>query len=79
VNPKLVWPAWITASLASFAVLEAVAFRTGRFPTLSRTLAGWLGTYPQSSRRDAALTAFGAAWLALTVHIATCRPRERKP
>lgn len=79
MNPKLIWPTWIAASLTSFAVLEALAFRTERFPTLSRTLAGWLGVYPPNGRRDAALVLFGSAWVALTVHIATYRPRERKP
>lgn len=74
-----VWPAWLMAVAATFAVLEAIAYRSARFPTLSRTLAGWLGTYPTASRRDAALVAFGSAWLALTVHIATYRPRQRTP
>jgi len=78
LNKRLIWPAWIAASAASFAVLETIAYRTERFPTLSRVLAGWLGTYPPSSRRDAALVAFGAAWLALTVHLATYRPRTKE-
>jgi hypothetical protein len=78
VKRELIWPVWIAASAVTFGVLEAVAYRTERFPTLSRTLAGWLGTYPAASRRDAALVAFGAAWLALTVHLATYRPRTKE-
>jgi hypothetical protein len=71
----LVWAAWLVGSLGSFAVLETIAFRRSTFPTLSATLSRWLGTYPPAPHGDIGAVAFGAAWMALTLHIARYRPR----
>jgi hypothetical protein len=67
----LVWATWLGSSLATFAVIETVAYRTGRPKTLSRSLCRWLGIYPATRWRHASVVAFIAAWLALVVHLET--------
>lgn len=75
ITGERAWGAWLAATAGSFAVLEALAYRRRAFPTLSATLSRWLGTHPPAPWGDAAPLAFGAAWLALTLHIVRYRPR----
>lgn len=67
------WAAWLAAVLASFAVLETLALRWGRPPTLSRTLARWLGVHPRTRWGRVAPAAFLAFWAALTAHVVRIR------
>lgn len=71
-----VWAAWLAGSLGSFAVLEFLAYRREIFPTLSATLARWLGTHPPTTRGKVGLALFAAAWLVLTAHIGRYRPPD---
>lgn len=72
---EIPWMAWLAGSLSIFGVLEAIAYRTGRFPTLSATLARWLGTYPNERRGPLATLLFVAGWVLLTLHIVRYEPR----
>lgn len=69
------WALWLTATLASFAVLEAVALReplTDDKPsdTLTASLRMWLGIQPASRRRWIAGTLFAGFWVWFAGHIA---------
>lgn len=68
VNP---WSVWLTATIGSFAAMEARALVKGDIPTLSECLARWSGVHPRRRHGSVAPLAFvaGAAWLAL--HVAT--------
>ncbi len=68
-----VWPTWLAAVLASFGLLEVVAYRTDR-KTLSRALQRWLGVHPRNRLAPAGVLGFGAFWLWLSVHVVTLRP-----
>lgn len=67
----LVWLTWITAVLASFGVLEGLAYRTSRPRTLSRSLRRWFGLNPRCRRRYFSATALVGAVVALWVHLET--------
>lgn len=62
---QFAWAIWLVATIGSFAVLEYIAYRTDRFPTLSRTLQRWLGVEPRN--RWGAVSPFvfavGGSWL----------------
>jgi hypothetical protein len=65
---------WLTATLASFVVLEARALReplTEDTPseTLTAALRMWLGIAPAGKRRWIAGGLFAAFWLWFTAHI----------
>lgn len=68
VNP---WSVWATATIGSFAALEARALLRRDIPTLSENLARWGGVHPRRRHGSLAPAAFlaGAGWLA--VHVAT--------
>ena len=68
------WAAWLAGSAASFAALEYVAFRTERFPTLSRTTAAWLGINPTYRYHRYTKGAAVVAWVAFVVHLHTQPP-----
>lgn len=71
-----VWAAWLAGVMASFAVLETIAYRWGPFPTLSRALCHWLGLDPRRRTGPVALLGFAAVWAWLVVHLhLTARPR----
>ena len=59
------WAAWLLATVASFAVLEAIAYRTAKLPTLSRTLQRWMGVEPRNRWGTVSpfVFAIGGAWL----------------
>ncbi|GEL20847.1 hypothetical protein [Pseudonocardia asaccharolytica] len=69
----LAWAAWAAATLSSFAWLEAAALRRARHPTLSRTLARWLGVHPRRPWGRAAPLVFLMFWAWLTVHVTRIR------
>lgn len=71
----LVWATWLAGGAVSFTVLEAIAFRHEPYPTLSRTLAAWLGIDPAHRFGRPAQIAFALAWIGLTVHLHT-QPRR---
>lgn len=78
----LVWSAWLGSSLVAFAVIEAVAYYTGRPQTLSRSLRRWFGIHPATRWRHASsVAAFGGACLALLVHLETLdrHPQPSQP
>lgn len=68
VNP---WSVWLTATVGSFAALEARALLRGDVPTLSECLARWGGVHPRRRHGPVSTVAFlaGAGWLA--IHVAT--------
>lgn len=45
---ELAWAAWLIVGAVSFGVLEGVALRTARLPTLSHTLQRWMGVNPHN-------------------------------
>jgi hypothetical protein len=59
------WAAWLISAAASFAVLETIAYRTQRMPTLSRTLQRWMGVEPRNRWGTVSPFVFtaGGAWL----------------
>lgn len=72
--PTRRWAAWLTATLVSFAVLEAHALKeplTDEKPsgTLSAALRLWLGIQPAGKRRWIAGGLFAAFWLWLCLHV----------
>lgn len=74
------WAALGAGTLAGFAVLETVAYRTGRLPTLTAVLRYGLGINPPHEQRTIrAATAIGGltgGLVALAVHLAhTEEPR----
>lgn len=71
---SLAWAVWLTATLGSFAWLEAVALRRRCHPTLTRTLRRWLGLQPARRHGPAALLGFASVWVWLVVHLARPRP-----
>lgn len=68
------WGTWLAATIGSFAWLEAAALRRRCHPTLSATLARWLGLNPRGRRGPYALAAFALGWTWLTVHVARWEP-----
>lgn len=71
--PSRRWAAWLTATLATFAVLEAHALReplTDDKPsgTLTAALRLWLGVQPAGRRRWIASGLFAAFWLWFVGH-----------
>lgn len=71
-----VWDAWMLGTLASFLVLEVVAYRTDRFPTLSRVLRRYLGIDPKSKHGQVAPVVFAGFWLGLTAHLLLMEARQ---
>jgi hypothetical protein len=63
------WHAWVTGVLASFAVLEWLAFRRRTHRTLSRVLQDWLGVAPRRRWGRLGPLAFASGWIALTIHV----------
>jgi uncharacterized membrane protein YhdT len=59
------WALWLAATVASFTVLEVIAYRTQRMPTLSRTLQRWMGVEPRNRWGTVSPFVFvaGGAWL----------------
>jgi hypothetical protein len=74
----LIWSAWLGSSLLSFAVIEAIAYRSCRFETLSRSLRRWFGIHPANRRHHVSLLAYLGFWLGLLVHLETL-DRHLKP
>lgn len=70
---ELSWAAWLIATIASFAALETIAYRTSRIPTLSRTLQRWLGVEPRSRWGAVSPFVFAGAGAWLSWHIARGR------
>ncbi|MEU7814067.1 hypothetical protein [Pseudonocardia sp. NPDC049154] len=66
---RRLWPAWLTAVIGSFAVLEYLALGPKLFPPLSCTLRRLLGIHPRRWWRRPATAAFTAFWCWLTVHL----------
>lgn len=82
--PSRRWAAWLTATLLSFAVLEAQALReplTEDKPsgTLSAALRRWLGIAPAGKRRWIASGLFAAFWLWFVGHVAFAWPPNDIP
>lgn len=63
------WATWLAGTIGSFAWLEAAALRKQCHPTLSRTLARWMGVQPQTRWGRYAPAIFMAFWTWLTVHV----------
>ncbi|MFA7264924.1 MAG: hypothetical protein WC054_01235 [Candidatus Nanopelagicales bacterium] len=64
-----VWDAWLAVTLGSFVTLEVYAFRTGRFPTLTRALQLYLGINPKARHGRVAPVLFMLFWAWLTGHL----------
>lgn len=82
--PSRRWAAWLTATLLSFAVLEAHALREPLTPdkpseTLTAALRLWLGISPASRRRWIASALFAGFWLWFAGHIALGWPPNDLP
>ena len=69
------WAIWLTVTAGSFAVLEIAAFR-GHLPTLSRTLARWMGVREPGWWGQVSPPLFLAFWAWLTVHVLQYRPPD---
>jgi hypothetical protein len=67
------WAIWAATVLISFSVLEGLALSRRSHPTLSRTLARWLGVAPPTPWGRVALVGFAGFWTWLTVHVARIR------
>lgn len=67
------WSIWAAAVAISFSVLEGLALSRRSHPTLSRTLARWLGVNPPTRWGRAAMFGFAAFWTWMTVHVARIR------
>lgn len=67
------WAAWLAGVLGSFVALEAAALRHRR-PTLSASLARWLGLHPRTPTGPWALLGFAGFWTWLCVHLARWAP-----
>jgi hypothetical protein len=70
---ELAWACWLVGTIASFAALETVAYRTQRLPTLSRTLRRWLGVEPRNCWGVISPFVFAAGGASLSWHIARGR------
>ena len=70
------WAAWLLAAVASFAVLETIAYRTAKMPTLSRTLQRWMGVEPRNRWGTVSPFVFAAsgAWLSWHIARSKCEP-----
>jgi hypothetical protein len=89
VDASTKWGVWLTATLASFTVLEALALReplTAEKPsgTLSAALRLWIGVHPSRPRRWIAGGLFAGFWAWLVAHVVfgvgpNDIPRRRKP
>lgn len=68
VNP---WSVWLTATVGSFAAVEARALVRRDIPTLSECLARWAGLHPRRRHGVVVPLLFvaGCGWL--VVHVAT--------
>jgi hypothetical protein len=71
--PEVYWATWLASSVTGFCVLETLAVRRRSFPTLSRTLAKWMGCHPRTRWGHVGPAVFLAFWTALTVHVARIR------
>lgn len=67
---ELAWAFWLVGTAASLIALEAIALRTHRLPTLSRTLRRWLGVQPRCRWGAVSPFIFLGAGSWLTWHIA---------
>ena len=71
------WACWLAAIAASFAYLEHAAYVRRTHPTLSRTLARWLGICPRTRWGRFGPLAFAAGWAILTVHVARVKETHK--
>jgi hypothetical protein len=67
------WGVWLGTVLTSFGVLEGLALSRRTHPTLSRTLARWMGVHPPTPWGRYGPAVFLAFWTYLTVHVARLR------
>lgn len=63
------WAAWLVATVATFAAMEAHAVTTRRQPTLSGALRSWMGHDPVKPHRVVASVGWLAFWSWLTCHL----------
>lgn len=63
------WPAWFCAVVSSFAILEWVALRRGRFVPLTDFLRWLLGVNPKRGFGRLAPAVFLGAWTWVVVHL----------
>lgn len=70
----LFWGVWLGTVVGSFAALEAVAYRTSRPATLSRSLRRWFGIHPRSRRHYFSAVGLIGGCVALLVHLETLPP-----
>ena len=68
-----VWEFWAALVLASFGVLEYLAFRRRQHRTLSRALQSWLGVAPRRRWGRLGPLAFLGGWIVLTAHVVRLR------
>jgi hypothetical protein len=66
---EISWALWLAATVTSFAVLEVVAYRTARMPTLTRTLQRWMGVQPRNRWGAVSPFVFGAGSAWATWHL----------
>lgn len=64
------WAIWLSATVTTFAALEAHAVHTRRQPTLSHCLRVWLGVQPERRHGQLAVLAFCGFWCWLCGHLA---------
>jgi hypothetical protein len=66
---EMAWILWLSIGAVSFAVLEGIALRTRKLPTLSRTLQRWIGVDPPLRYGGYSPLAFAAAGALLAWHL----------
>jgi hypothetical protein len=64
------WAAWLITGAVSFGVLEGIALRTAKLPTLSHTLQRWMGVMPRNRWGAVSPFVFTVGGAALSWHIA---------
>jgi hypothetical protein len=72
------WAVWLTATVVSFAAMEAHAVSTRRQPTLSGALRAWMGHEPVKPHRWLASMLWLAFWGWLTGHLLLAWPPNLK-
>lgn len=72
------WAVWLTATVATFAAMEAHAVSTRRQPTLSGALRSWMGHEPVKPHRWVASVLWLGFWGWLTGHLLLAWPPNLK-